>query len=140
MSGTKFDDQKPKVSLLSSIALLELAKVMTYGQKKYSAHNWRKGFKYSRLIDAAMRHLLTYNSGERVDSETGLSHLAHCMANLMMLLEFETTKAGEDDLYSTKINDEELETRIFIPHGSNLQDAMNKGMELIGDRIYDNGE
>ncbi len=98
-SGVKNDNGKPQVSLLSSIALVELAKVMSYGSGKYSPHNWRKGFKWSRIMDAAMRHLLAYNGGERIDPETGLSHLAHCMANLMMLIEFENTNIGTDDLF-----------------------------------------
>lgn len=97
--GKKFDADKPKVSLLSSIALLEMAKVMTYGMSKYGSHQWRGGFKYSRLMDAAFRHLHAYNSGERFDSETGLTHLSHAACNLMMLMEFEKTGKGEDDLY-----------------------------------------
>jgi len=99
MSGTKYDSGKPRTSLLSSIALIELAKVMTYGEKKYDANNWRKGFKHSRIMDAALRHLLAYNSGEKTDPETGLSHAAHAMANLMMLVEFEKCNVGEDDLW-----------------------------------------
>jgi hypothetical protein len=87
------------MSLLSSDALLELAKVMTYGETKYSSHNWRKGFKWSRIMDAALRHLTAYNSGERIDPETGITHLAHSMANLMMLIEFEKHSVGEDDLW-----------------------------------------
>lgn len=99
MSGNKFDAGKPKMSLLSSEALMELAKVMTYGESKYTAHNWRKGFKWSRILDAAQRHLSAYNSGERKDPETGITHLAHAMANLMMLIEFELNNVGEDDLW-----------------------------------------
>ena len=100
--GKKFDAGKPQVSLLSSIALIELAKVMSYGSSKYEPQNWRKGFKWSRIMDAAMRHLLAYNGGERIDPETELTHLAHCMANLMMLVEFEKTNCGEDDLFKGK--------------------------------------
>jgi hypothetical protein len=100
MSGKKYDQGKPQMSLISSTALVELAKVMSYGSGKYQPHNWRKGFKWSRIMDAAMRHLIAYNGGERVDSETGITHLAHAMANLMMLIEFEKNNIGEDDLWS----------------------------------------
>lgn len=99
MSGTKNDSGKVRMSLLSSAALTEMAKVMTYGEKKYDAHNWRKGFTWSRIMDACDRHLKAYNDGERVDPETGLSHLAHAACNLMMLLEFEKYGIGEDDLW-----------------------------------------
>jgi hypothetical protein len=137
--GIKNDDGKARTSLLSSIALLELSKVMSYGAKKYSDHNWRKGFKYSRLMDAAMRHLFAYNGGERIDPETGLSHLAHCMANLMMLVEFETTKAGEDDLYSPEVKKELTQMSFFVPNGMDLQEAVHKGEALVINSDYITG-
>lgn len=56
--AVKFDSGKPRPSLLSPIALLEVAKVATMGAQKYSDHNWRKGMKWSRLLDAANRHVL----------------------------------------------------------------------------------
>lgn len=82
--------------------MTEVAKVMTFGAKKYNAHNWRGGFKYSRLIAAILRHVFAYNSGEKLDPETGLSHLAHAACGIMFLLEFEKTGAGEDDLWGGK--------------------------------------
>lgn len=99
MSATKHDNNKEKLSLISSEALKQLSKVMEFGLEKYGRDNWRRGFKWSRLFDACMRHLLAYNSGERKDPETGLSHLAHAMANIAMLIEHETMHLGEDDLF-----------------------------------------
>lgn len=61
-------------------------------------NNWRKGMRWSRLADAALRHLLKWASGSRVDEETGLSHLAHAMCCLMFLLNYEQTGLGEDDV------------------------------------------
>lgn len=95
--GVKHDQEKPDMSLLSSIAMVKIAQVMTYGKKKYSAHNWRGGLSYSRLLAAALRHLFAYLGGEDKDPETGLSHLAHCGCCLMMLLEQEVTKPELDD-------------------------------------------
>ncbi len=43
-TGIKHDQEKPDMSLLSSIAMLKMAEVMTFGKKKYTAHNWRGGF------------------------------------------------------------------------------------------------
>lgn len=99
MQGKKFDQGKPRISLLSSDAIVEVAKVATMGAQKYDDHNWRKGMKWSRLLDAAERHLLKYNKGERVDEESGLSHLAHVAWNLMALIEYEINNVGEDDLF-----------------------------------------
>ncbi len=96
-TGVKHDHDKPDMSLLSSIALFEVAKVMTFGKKKYSAHNWRGGFIWSRPLSAALRHIFAYLKGEDKDPETGLSHLAHAMCCLMFILEFEVTHPELDD-------------------------------------------
>lgn len=98
-SGVKHDNEKPMMELLSPFALEQVAAVMTFGARKYSANNWRLGFKYSRLISAVLRHIMAYQRGEAKDPETGLSHLAHACCGLFMLLEFEVTGAGENDLY-----------------------------------------
>ncbi len=99
-SGVKHDQEKPKVELLSSIALIEIAKVMTFGAKKYSSHNWRGGIHWSRVLGAALRHLLAFMGGESKDPETGLSHLAHAGCCIMFLLEYEVTHKELDDRYA----------------------------------------
>ncbi len=99
LSGIKHDQDKPDMSLLSSIALVEVAKVMTFGKKKYSANNWRGGFAWTRPLSAALRHIFAFLGGEDKDPETGLSHLAHAICCLMFILEFITTGAGTDDRY-----------------------------------------
>jgi len=43
MAGLKFDNNKPSLSLIPNKPLLEIAKVLDFGSKKYSAHNWREG-------------------------------------------------------------------------------------------------
>ena len=98
-TGVKHDQEKPDMSLLSPIAMVKIAEVMSYGKKKYSAHNWRGGFILSRPAAAALRHLFAWLGGEDKDPETGLSHLAHASCCLMFLLEFETTKPELDDRF-----------------------------------------
>ncbi len=98
-AGKKFDDAKPDMSLLSTVAITKIATVMTFGKKKYNAHNWRKGIVYSRLLAAALRHIFAYLGGETLDAESGQSHLAHASCCLMMLLEFESTRPELDDRY-----------------------------------------
>lgn len=95
----KFDSDKPKVELLSSIALVEISKVLTFGAQKYESHNWRKGMHWSRPLGAALRHLLAYIGGEDRDPESGLSHLAHAGCCIMFLLEYEQTHKKLDDRY-----------------------------------------
>ena len=76
-AGMKFDQEKPRMDLLDSEFLEGVASVLTFGAKKYAAHNWRKGIAYSRLIAAAYRHLGAINRGEDVDPESGLPHAYH---------------------------------------------------------------
>lgn len=104
IEGTKHDQDKPRVELLSRVALEEISKVMAFGANKYQEHNWRKGFKWTRLLGAAIRHVLAYLDGEDKDPESGLSHLAHAGCCIMFLLEHEIKNLGEDDRY--KLNNE----------------------------------
>lgn len=95
--ASKYDTGKPPLSLLPTAPLLEVAKVLAFGAEKYARHNWRKGMAYSRLIDAALRHILAFNEGENNDPETGLSHLAHTLCCINFLLEYVLQGTGEDD-------------------------------------------
>ncbi len=97
--GIRENTNKPPVNLVLSKALLEVAKVAEFGAKKYSPHNYRKGMKWSFFVDAAMRHLIKYCTGEKKDEESGLSHLAHVCWNTLALLEFEVEKLGQDDIF-----------------------------------------
>ena len=127
--GTKHDGNKEKLSLISSEALKQLARVMEYGMEKYGRDNWRQGFKWSRLFDAAQRHLLAYNNGERKDPETNLSHLAHAMANISMLIEHEEKNLGEDDLfkgYSKELNTETKTTHDDTDIMKEIRDYLNE--------------
>jgi hypothetical protein len=95
--GVKFDSDKIRVDLLPAVALEEIAKVLTFGAKKYSAWNWSKGLSYSRLLGASLRHLLAFMRGEDKDPESGLSHIAHAGCCILFLLWHEKYKKELDD-------------------------------------------
>lgn len=99
LTGKKNDTEKPRTDLLPTAPLFAIAEVLGFGAKKYAAHNWRGGIEYSRLIGAALRHLLAYNDGEDKDPESGLSHLAHAGCCVLFLLEQEAKGTGLDDRY-----------------------------------------
>lgn len=99
LAGRKNDDGKVRLDLLPTEALEEIAKVLTFGAKKYAAHNWRKGFVWSRTVAAMLRHLYAWMRGEDKDPESGLSHMAHVGCNVLFLLTFIVTKTGEDDRF-----------------------------------------
>jgi hypothetical protein len=85
MSGMKFDQGKPLMGLLSPRWLVGVAQVLTFGAKKYAAHNWAQGISYSRLYDAIQRHLNAFWDHEENDPESGISHLLHASCGMMFL-------------------------------------------------------
>lgn len=104
MSATKHDQGKPRMDLLSDLALEEVSRVLGFGANKpgYGAHNWRKGMEWSRLIASVRRHIGEYAKGVDIDPETGFSHLAHAMCCLMFLEEYRQTGTGEDNRYKVE--------------------------------------
>jgi hypothetical protein len=100
--GIKLDDGKPQMDLLDSEFLEGLSRVLSFGAKKYSAHNWRKGIHVSRLVAAAYRHLGAINRNEDIDSETGLPHVHHLACCVMFLSWMLQHRPDLDDRYSSK--------------------------------------
>lgn len=95
--GVKHDTQKPRLDLIPTEAIVEIAKVLTFGAIKYDEWNWARGMKWSRVIGAAERHIGAFKGGEDIDPETGLSHIAHAACNLMFLLFYEQHRRDNDD-------------------------------------------
>lgn len=95
-AGRKFDGDKARVDLLVDgcpKALMAISDVLTYGAKKYDDHNWQVVPNGPQRYKAAMmRHILAHASGKSVDSETGISHLAHAACCVMFMLELELKK------------------------------------------------
>lgn len=93
----KHDAEKVRYELLPSHALDQVAKVFTFGARKYADENYLKGTGWRRYIGAALRHLHAFARGEDNDPETGVSHLAHLACCALMLLELQRVKTGTDD-------------------------------------------
>lgn len=90
MNGTKFDYDKPRMELLPFEALYEIAKVLTYGAKKYAPNDWKKVKNgKERYIGAMLRHLTEMQKGNKIDEESGLPHAAHLASNALFILYFE---------------------------------------------------
>lgn len=119
--GTKYDQGKPRMGLLPSVSLEEVAKVLTAGAAKYSAFNWMKGIEFDRLYDAAQRHLTAWNKGQDVDPETKITHLAHascCILFLIWMQKFrpDLDNRGKDpDTIQSPIEDEYTATTVLKP-------------------------
>lgn len=97
--GKKLDTGKVPMELLPPVALLEVAKVLGFGAKKYDGWNWAKGISYSRILGATLRHVFAYLGGEDKDPETGLSHMAHAACECLFILHYEQFKKEFDDRF-----------------------------------------
>jgi hypothetical protein len=97
LEGKKFDENKLEWNLLPFDSLEELVKIYMLGKNKYGFENWKKGFTYNRLFDAAMRHLLAWKNKQDLDEESGLNHLMHCVWNCVTLFWMQKNNIGEDN-------------------------------------------
>jgi len=86
MSGIKHDQNKPKLSFVSREMMEALARVREFGAGKYARDNWKNGFNYTRSIDALLRHVFAFLSGEDKDPESGLNHIHHAACNIEHLI------------------------------------------------------
>lgn len=89
-------------SLIPRQALDRIAEVYDFGSRKYAAHNWRRGYEWSKSYDALQRHLTAWWDREENDPESGLSHLGHAGFHIFALIVFSGHKKYEqfDDRYT----------------------------------------
>lgn len=95
--GIKHDAGKPATDLLPFDAIEDVARVLEYGRKKYSARNWELGMAWGRLLGASLRHLFAWARGVEIDEESGLPHLAHASCSVLMLAALVKRRVGTDD-------------------------------------------
>lgn len=93
----RYNIGKTRYSLSPDYALNQMAKVMTFGAKKYADDNWRKGLSFTSCLDSLERHIAKFKIGQDYDEETGLHHLAHAMANCSFIMEYSLTHPELDD-------------------------------------------
>lgn len=96
-TGGQKGDKIAQEGSLEPLSLLEVAKVAGYGAKKYSRFNYLNGYPWSLSYSALQRHLKAWYAGEDLDSEFGLSHLAHAAWHCLALLSFSLRGRGTDD-------------------------------------------
>jgi len=97
--GLKYDKDKTRFDLLSLNAERAVAEVLTHGARKYGARNWNLVDNHvDRYIGAARRHLNAYMSGEKIDPESNIHHLAHAICSFMFILEKDLTEKPQEAL------------------------------------------
>lgn len=81
----RYNQGKPRWSLVKQSALLPMVEVLEFGAAKYSANNWQKGLPIQEVCESLKRHLDAYMEGEDNDPESGLSHIGHIQCNAMFI-------------------------------------------------------
>ena len=83
---------KPKLTLVPTQIIYDIAQVREYGNNKYpdgGPDNWKR-VEAQRYRDAAFRHFLKYiKDPESIDPESGIKHRKHLECNLAFLAEME---------------------------------------------------
>lgn len=74
------NDGRGRFDLIPAQGLQRLAMVAEEGAGLYGANNWKKGIPLHRYLDSAMRHLVSYSTGDRNED-----HLARCAWNCLAL-------------------------------------------------------
>lgn len=112
MSALRYNDRKPKWSLVDFKSLEPLVRVLEYGANKYSVYlnedtgevikhselpedtsrftllesgreNWKLGLDKKEILESLLRHTFAILDGEDFDKESKLHHIGHIMANAM---------------------------------------------------------
>lgn len=109
VGGRKDDGGKERMDLIPPEFLFATARVLTCGAEKYGERNWESGMNWGRPFAAMMRHMWAWWGGrgpttksylfDGLDTETGLSHLAHACACLAFLVAYEERGSGTDDRF-----------------------------------------
>lgn len=90
MTAARMNEGKPELSYLLHFptAIEGFARVKMLGAAKYERGNWKKGGKPdNEYLDACLRHLTAFVSGEMFAPDSGCAHLAHAAWNLFALME-----------------------------------------------------
>jgi hypothetical protein len=94
--GLKYDQDKLQYSLLPPGVIEEAIKVLMDAVPIYGADNWKHlEDAKRRYYDAAMRHLQSWWSGEKIDPKSNRSHIAHLLCNVIFLMWFEMQEDGK---------------------------------------------
>lgn len=104
--GVKDNVNKPRVDLIPSLPLFKAGEVLAFGARKYKPHNWRLGLSWLETYGSLQRHLLAWLDGEENDRESGYSHMAHAVCQMLFLAEFYFRGTGTDDRFVSIDKDE----------------------------------
>lgn len=97
--GIRYNEGKPRWSLVPQSALIPMVRVLEYGTTKYEIGNWTKGLSVTGICESLKRHLDAFMEGEDLDPESKLNHIGHIQANAMFLSWMMQNKPEMDDRF-----------------------------------------
>lgn len=98
-TGGQKGTKPARFGLIPPMALWKVAELYGKGAEKYDDWNWRKGYDWHLSYDAMQRHLALFWSGEDIDPETGMPHLACAAFHCLTLLTFMDEHPEFDDRF-----------------------------------------
>jgi hypothetical protein len=95
---TRFGMAKPPLALIPAAAKVLVSMAFGDGASKYGPANWRiDPVTASTYLNAAERHIDSWIDGEEAAADSGVHHLAHAAACLMILLDAQYAGTLNDD-------------------------------------------
>ena len=95
----KQDHGKARYDLIEWRTIDDMANIMAAGAAAHGDQGWKTLTNAEdRYFSAAMRHLVEWRSGNIVDTDSGHSHLAHVMCNIMFLSELDRMAAARAEV------------------------------------------
>lgn len=80
----KTDTGKDRLDLLPYAGLASAAKAFEYGLNQYGHNNYQNAKSFRPFLAAAIRHTMKKLDGEDLDKDSGLDHISHSLACLLM--------------------------------------------------------
>lgn len=101
-TGGEKGTKPERYDLIPIGALSQVAQLYGRGAAKYAAHNWRRGYEWSKSYAALQRHATQFWNGEDNDAEMDLPHMASVAFHALALLTFMEEQREFDDRYKAK--------------------------------------
>jgi hypothetical protein len=83
LKADRYNEGKPKWSLVHYESLVPMIRVLEFGAKKYAPFNWQKPMNTMEILESMQRHLAALFDGEEIDTESGISHMGHIQCNAL---------------------------------------------------------
>lgn len=99
-TGGEKGTKPERYDLIPIGALAQIAQLYGRGAEKYAAHNWRKGYEWSKSYAALQRHATQFWNGEDHDPEMELPHMASVAFHALALLTFMEEQRDFDDRFT----------------------------------------